>query len=273
MEVGMPKLKFIFSLALAVLLLAVQFVSVAAAPFTQEGTPITGNIENILLEEDPESGEVIAVVVTLSSESGDPQTVRLSIDNAVALGLVTDDGTGLLSINDLTGTNIEIDPTTVLQEGEEKEHPVGSAISEFFSDLLGVDYETVMEYHEDGTGFGVIAQALWMTNTLEGDSAMFSEILDAKRSGDYSAITLPDGSTPQNWGQFRKAVMSDQDKSKENLGAIMSGRAEKDGSAQKLKPNGSKSPDADKNNNGNQDKSKNSHKDKSKNKNKDNDID
>ena len=50
--------------------------------------------------------------------------------------------------------------------------------------------------------------------------------MEAKQTKDYSGITLPDGSTPQNWGQFRKAVMSDRDKSKENLGAIMSGRAE-----------------------------------------------
>ena len=264
----MSKLKFFFSLILAVLLLAVQFASVAAAPALQEETPITGNIESILLEEDPESGKVTAVVVTLGSESGDPIIVRLSIDNAIALGLVSDDGTGLLSINDVIGTYREITPTTVLQEGDEKEHPVGSAISEFFSDLLGVDYETVMDYHSDGTGFGVIAQALWMTNALEGNTAMFGDILEAKRSGDYSAITLPDGSNPQNWGQFRKAVMSDQDKSKENLGAIMSGRAEKDSSDLKLNPNGDKGPgvDKDKNNNGNNDKNKN----KNKNKNKDN---
>ena len=134
-----------------------------------------------------------------------------------------------------------------------QKHPVGSALSNFFSDLLGVDYQTIMEYHDNGAGFGVIAQALWMTNALGGDSETFAAILEAKQTKDYSAITLPDGSTPQNWGQFRKAVMSDREKSKENLGAIMSGRANNgqgDTTQVETQSNGN-APDKDKSNNGN----------------------
>ena len=48
-------------------------------------------------------------------------------------------------------------------------------------------------------------------------------ILAAKKSGDYSAFTLPDGSTPTNWGQFKKAAMG---KDKKNLGIIVSGHAD-----------------------------------------------
>jgi len=75
----------------------------------------------------------------------------------------------------------------------------------------------------------VIAQALWMTDKLEGDSEVFLAIIDAKKSGDYSSITMPDGSTPSNWGQFRKALL--QGDRKANLGQIMSGHAtsEEDG--------------------------------------------
>ncbi len=163
-------------------------------------------------------------------------------------------------------TEVEIDPATVIPDEveEEKQHPVGSAISDFFSDLLGVNYETVMEYHDEGTGFGVIAQALWMTNALEGDTELFSAILDAKKNKDYSGITLPDGSTPQNWGQFRKAVMKDRDKAKENLGAIMSGHAESEQDNTQLEPkNNGNSPDKDKDK-GKDNKNKDKGKDKDK---------
>jgi len=77
----------------------------------------------------------------------------------------------------------------------------------------------------------VIAQAMWMAKGLTNDSddsegvvvVDAGLILAAKKSGDYSAFTLPDGSTPTNWGQFKKAVMG---KDKKNLGIIVSGHAE-----------------------------------------------
>lgn len=109
----------------------------------------------------------------------------------------------------------------------QEDHPVGFSLAQFFTDLLGVDYDTIMEYHKEGAGFGTIAQALWMTNALEGDTTTFAAIVEAKMNNDYSSIVLPDGTSPKNWGQFRKSVMSDREKSKENLGAIMSERAEK----------------------------------------------
>jgi hypothetical protein len=143
----------------------------------------------------------------------------------VTLGLVSlDPATGQPVVNqNAIGTTVTIDPGIVIPEEQGKRHPVASALAAFFSDLSGVDYDTIMQYHEDGMGFGVIAQALWMTKALEGDSETFGAILDAKRSHDFSAITLPDGSTPTNWGQFMKALLSGD--RKQNLGAIMSGRA------------------------------------------------
>jgi hypothetical protein len=229
----MNRTKILISTIVAIIFLAVQVIAVGAVPATQDTTPITGTIvqDGISLELDSETGDT-TVVVTLADETGATQTVRLSLEDATLLGLVKDDGTGNLIPDDTKyDTTVEIDPATVIADEtgdttEEPQHPVGSAISDFFSELLGVDYETVMEYHDEGTGFGVIVQALWMTNALDGDSQTFAAIMEAKQTKDYSGITLPDGSTPQNWGQFRKAVMSDREKSKENLGAIMSGRAE-----------------------------------------------
>lgn len=222
----MTRTKILLSIGLASVFLFTQIIAVGAAPANQDTPPIVGTVEQITIETDGATGTT-TILVTLIDEMGVTQTVRLSLEGAIALDLVLDGE----SINpDAIGTLTEIDPAQVVPVGPaetevEAQHPVGSALANFFSELLGVEYETIMEYHNDGVGFGVIAQALWMTNALEGDSDIFAAIVEAKQNHDYSEITLPDGSTPQNWGQFRKAVLQDRKKSKENLGAIMSGRA------------------------------------------------
>jgi hypothetical protein len=119
-----------------------------------------------------------------------------------------------------------------------------------------------MDAHTNGNGFGIIAQALWLTRKLSGDKAnleLFTTILEVKKSGDYSSIkwsdgspvTMPDGTSPANWGQFRKALMEE----KSNLGIVVS---------QKLKDhNGNggtgNNADADSNKDKNKDKSSNGH--------------
>lgn len=268
----MTRTKIIFSTLLATILLATQIIAVGAAPVNQDTPPITGKIENVMLETDT------TVIVTLTDESGTTQTVRLSVKDATDLGLLTIEGE---VTPELEGTPVKINPALVIPDAldetsDESQHPVGSALSDFFSDLLGVNYETVMEYHDEGVGFGVIAQALWMTNALEGNSDIFAAILDAKQNKDFSGITLPDGSTPQNWGQFRQAVMSDRDKAKENLGSIMSGHTEDNqgNDGQNEPKNNGKAPDKDKDkdkgNNGKND-DKGNGKDKNKDKGKDKD--
>lgn len=223
------KTKFMFSTVLAVIFLAVQVFAVGAAPLVQDETPPSSSIESITWGTNPDTTET-AVVVTYTDAEGASQTVYLTVEEATQLGLVITNEAGEQVTNDeAVGDPFEYDPTTAGgEEGiteEENQHPVGSALSDFFYDVLGVDYGTVMTYHDDGVGFGTIAQALWMTNALGGDSSTFSLILDAKQSHDYSLITLPDGSTPKNWGQFRTAVMKDKDKAMMNLGAVKSGRA------------------------------------------------
>ncbi|HEU0295653.1 MAG TPA: hypothetical protein VFR47_23135 [Anaerolineales bacterium] len=103
------------------------------------------------------------------------------------------------------------------------EHPVASALAEYFSQLgVAVNYDMIMVEHEQGFGFGVIAQSLWLTLKINATdpTITFQMILAAKKDGDYSKF-FPVGTTPPtNWGQFRKLIL-DGDK-KNGLGAVMS---------------------------------------------------
>lgn len=217
------------------LVLAVLFAQVGtvfASPAAQETTPITGTIQNISLETD-ETGATTGVLVTVLDGEGMTQTVRISVETAVALGLVTvDPATNVVSVvESKVGQPVEIDPATVLPEEEVDVHPIAAILASFF----GMEAGVVQGYHEDGFGFGVIAQALWMAKGLNDDPTTAGLILEAKRTGDYSAFILPDGSIPTNWGQFKKAAMG---KEKKNLGLIVSGHAENDEDGQQKNGNG-----------------------------------
>lgn len=194
----------------------------AAAPFAQDTTPITGTIQSITLETDAEG--VATVLVTLTDDVGATQTVRLSVETAVALGLVTLDPVTNEPVVDETqiGQTVEIDPTTVIPDEEPEEEEAAHPIAELLAAFFDEDASVVDAYHDDGFGFGVIAQAMWMSQNLNGDPSLTEMILEAKETGDYSAFVLPDGSTPSNWGQFKKAVLE----KKNNLGVIVSGQAD-----------------------------------------------
>ena len=209
----------------SVFLVLALLIMTAGTVFAQETTPITGTVQSVELETNATTGETTVVVTLLDETTGTSQIVKVSLETAETLGLVTTDPTtGESTVaEDAVGTTVEIDPATVLLEEatEEDQHPVGSALSDFFSDLLGVDYEMIMSFHDDGVGFGVIAQALWLTNDLDGGTTTFEALLDAKQSGNYSAITLADGSTPDNWGDVVKSL-----KKGDNLGRVMSDKGE-----------------------------------------------
>lgn len=215
----MKKLLTIVALVAALLTLSTGTV------FAQEATPITGTVDSVVTQTDATTGDTI-VVVTITDDMGTTHTVNLSTETAESLGLITVDATtGEITVNEVVDP-ITIDPFVILPtegtgEEEEPEHPVGSKLGEFFGDLLGVDYDTIMEQHDDGFGFGVIAQALWLTNQIDGDTDTFTALLEAKKTGDYSEITLADGSTPENWGDVVKSL-----KQGENLGSVMSGKAD-----------------------------------------------
>ena len=225
----MSSTKLLASILLVLTVLFAQVGVVAAAPQTQDTTPVTGTIQSISTETD--ANGVTTVLVTLLDDQGATQTVRLSVDTAVALNLITLDPTTQEPVVDDTqvGQTVEIDPTTIIPDealAEESVHPIAWLLAEFF----GEDPSIVEGYHEDGFGFGVIAQSLWMSQNVGGDASLAGQILEAKQSGDYSAITLsdgtaltlPDGTVPTNWGQFKKALLD----KKNNLGVIVSGQAD-----------------------------------------------
>ena len=215
--------KLLFSAILAFALIAAQ-VGVAFAQDTT--TLITGTVQSVALETDATTGET-TVVVTLLDDQGATQTVNLSVETARSIGLVTtDQTTGETTVaTDAVGKTVEIDPTTVTGDGtgeEEKEHPVGSALADFFGEILGVDidYDAIMTYHEEGVGFGVIVRALWLTSG-ENSTTTFDELMYAKINNDYEGIILEDGSEARNWGDVVKSL-----KKGDNLGRVMSGKGE-----------------------------------------------
>ena len=245
----MPKTKFITSLVLAFAVLALQIGVVFAAPALQEGF-ITGTVTELVCETDTTTG-VTTFLVTVEDADGVSQTVRIDQLTAEELGLVTIDGDGNPdcseeALAEAIGLEVEIDPATVIPDEEERQHPVGAALATFFSDII--DYDTIMAAHEDGVGFVVIAQALWLTQKLEGDADVFLTILEAKENKDFSAFTLEDGTTPKDWGQFRKAIM---DGDKGNLGIVMSDKDNDNGNGNGNGNGNNKNKDKDKGNNGN----------------------
>jgi hypothetical protein len=246
--------KLFASILIVMAVLFGQVGHVAAAPQLQDTTPIAGTVQSITTETD--ANGVTTVLVTLLVDQGATQTLRLSVETAIMLGLVTLDPTTQKPVVEETqlGQTVEIDPTIVIPEEEEDTHPIAAILASFF----GEDPSVVNGYHENGFGFGVIAQAMWIAEGLNGDASTAGLILEAKETGDYSAFLLPDGSTPTNWGQFKKAALG---KDKKNLGIIVSGHADDVTSEEEAAPQ-----DHGKGNG--KDKDKGNGKDKDKNKNK-----
>jgi hypothetical protein len=94
-------------------------------------------------------------------------------------------------------------------------------LCDFFAGSLGLTYDQIMGWHEEGSGFGVIAQALWMAEM----TGMDPEDILAVKGGDmdYSELGLPEG--VDNWGRLRGYVFGKgAEKTVHNLGEIMSGR-------------------------------------------------
>lgn len=215
----MNRLKLFLAMLLGLSLLIIQVGGAAAAPSYSSSIPVTGIVQSITLETDPTTGVTFVILDLIDAELAS-QNVRVSLETGIALGIVSLNGDGKPGINTVAlGKPVEIDPSQIIIAKEEDQHPVGSALATFFSYIAGMDYETIMSVHEQGTGFGAIAQALWLTTKLEGDAETFEALITAKQTGDYSGFTLEDGSIPENWGQLRRAVL---DKGKHGLGVVMS---------------------------------------------------
>ena len=238
----MSKTKYIASFLLVLTVLFAQVGTVAASPQTQETAPLTGTIQSVTTETD--ANGVTTVLVTLLDDQGVTQTVRISVETAVTLGLVTLDPTTQEPVVDETkvGQAVEIDPATVIPEEttEDSVHPIAWILAQFF----GEDPSVIDGYHQDGFGFGVIAQALWISKNLTGtegapgDASLAEDILVAKETKDFEAFFeahteyVIDGELPSNWGQFKKSL-SDK---KDNLGVIVSGQEDPASSTESLHP-------------------------------------
>ena len=212
--------KFTLSLILTLSILLVQAGAVFAAPALKDQNPVTGLVQSITLEADTITG-VTLVSIDILDNNQRVQTIRVSLETAIAQGFVVLNGDGKPGINNAAlGQQIEIDPSIIIPTRQENQHPVGSVLATFFSDITGLEYETVMSAHEQGVGFGVIAQTLWLTTKLEGDAETFQALIEAKLTGDFSAFVLEDGSMPRNWGQLQKAILAKDEKN--NRGVIIS---------------------------------------------------
>lgn len=218
---------------MVVMFAAWQISPAMAAAGTDEVTPtptpapaITGTVQTVTLNKDA-AGVVTSVSVTVLDAAGETRTVDLSLDAATALGLVSLDASGAVQVNPASiGTQITIEPGTVIVPPgviTADANPVGDAIAAFF----GIEPAEVATFHADGAGYGVIAQACWISYRIAGDASLCGDILDAKASGAGSTISLPDGSTVtyDNWGQFKKTFAGPKG-SHQNLGGIISGHTD-----------------------------------------------
>lgn len=216
----MKKLKFLIILILTCLLVISQVAAAFAAPALKDAELIKGTVQEITTEIDPNTG-IMTVIIKVLTANDVLQTVRISQEKAIELGiLVLDEDGNPFANEDALEMEVEIYPTDVIPNQKDTQHPVGKALAAFFSDIPDMDYDAVMSAHEDGNGFGVIAQALWLTRKIGGGAEDFVLILQAKKDGDYSNFAFEDGTSPTSWGQFRKAVMGEDKKG--NLGMVMS---------------------------------------------------
>ena len=197
----MLKTKPLISLVLAITVLVAQAGAVLAAPALQDPAPITGTIQSITLGTDTTTGITI-VLVNLLDVSGSLQTVRVSLETAITLGLVVLASDGSPVLNDLALGWIEISPAIVLPDEEADQHPIGSALATFFSDIAGIDYGTIMAAHDQGFGFGVIAQALWLTTKLEGDADIFDRFDRVGEDGPIGSGLAGQSASVQSLAEF-----------------------------------------------------------------------
>lgn len=254
----MRKSKLLLGILTALVVLAAQAGPVRAAPMPKPLSPVSGIVQRITLETNPNTG-ISIVIVSLLDEDSLVHEVRLSLESALSLGIIIRDADGNPMINESAlGLSVEIEAHDQIPANGAYRHPVGNALAKFFGELSGLDYDVIMNAHGDGTGFGVIAQALWLTTQLDGDADLFLQILEARQTNDYSGFVLEDGSSPMNWGQFRKAILDQADQN--NLGIVVSDQENGNGPEdEKRSPNGNGPPEdrpgkgneKDKGNNGN----------------------
>lgn len=206
----MDRIRYFLGVILICGLLIGRGEKVLAASASEDIPSISGVIESLLLETDPTTG-VATVVISIMDQDQFVQEVRISQETALTLGLLVlnEDGKPLLNSR-VVGEPIEIDPAIIIPEEEAPQHPVASAIATFFSNIPGVSYETVIKARQAGNGYAAIAQALWLTARMGGNSDVFQKMMEARQTGDYSAFLRQDGTSPKNWGELRNAIVKEK---------------------------------------------------------------
>ena len=243
----MKTLNVLLSIALVLAVFVTQVGTVFAAPAIDKS--VSGSVTAVACQTDQVTGDK-TFLVTVQPPHGPSQVVRVDQATAEALGLVELDGDGNPdcgpeALAKAVGVEVTIDSTDILPNTEEAQHPVGAALATFFEEIT--NYDSIMQAHEDGYGFGLIAQALWLTQKLGGNTDIFLAILQAKKSGDYSSFTFADGTpVPENWGQFRKLIL-DGDK-QHGLGSVMFDKNKEHGNNGDGGGNGQGNGNPDKNN-------------------------
>lgn len=238
----MTKMKYLGSFLLVLAVLFAQVGSAVAAPQTQDGTvTVSGTVTEI---GQPETVNGVTTVPIKVEKDGVTQTVRVSEE--VAAGLTVGE-----QVN-LTVNSGDVIPP---EETEEPDvHPIAKLLGSFFD----VNAGDVNEFHQDGFGFGVIAQALWMSKDLKGeaDATLAGEILQAKKDKTFEQFfadhqdLFPDGSTaPTNWGQMKKAL-----KQHNSVGQAKPGHGNDNEDSSNVENNGKKNKDNGNKDNGNKDK-------------------
>ena len=205
---------------------------------------IKGVLQSIKLEINADTGGT-TVLLTIEQED-QTQQIYVSIETATTLGVLILDADGNPQINDaMVGQTLEIQAESILPDPAFQPHPVAEALSTFFSDIPGLSPQILTEIHDQGVGFGIIAQTLWITRKMEGDAEIFLLIIDSRNSKDFSAFLLEDGSSPKNWGQLKKAILQSK-KEKPDVVVDPNLKPDKPQHPDKNKPDKEK----DKNNNG-----------------------
>lgn len=174
---------------------------------------MSGIVNSLVFVTDPVT-EITSLTVTLTDALSVVQVVSLDLARALLLGLIS---TNTAMID----TPIVIDPLLILESATYSKNV--TILGTYFGTALGLTDDQLAAYKEAGFGYGVIAQASWMATQLKGNATLLDKILAAKSTGDFSTLILPDGTTAANWGQLRKAVLTDPH---QNLGRIMSGKAD-----------------------------------------------
>lgn len=263
----MKSAKIFSSIVIASLLILSQVVVALAAPPLQT-TYISGEVRAISVQTDASTG-IHTIVVTLIDAQRVEQKVRISEKDAFDIGLIYYKDAGPVPDEEWLGYWVDIESTLVIPDlvvemSVEPQHAVGGALATFFD----FDYKVIMDTHDSGTGFGIIAQALWMTQKLLGDdssaeekTALFLAIVTVKKDGNYEEFYnefFPDEETiPSSWGEFKKALLAGD--KKVNLGVVMSQKDKDNNGAGNTDNGGSNNPNnANSNKDKNKDKSNNS---------------